>query len=116
MQAATWIRKLGERVTGVLLLVCLAPSMMFLAIIVTYSTGGRVLVRRRIRNAGYRTVEVFAFETWSHSGRKLIVGQLMDQYSSTDLPMVVNVARGEIGLAELKESFRRTTKAFWPRS
>ncbi|PYJ83283.1 MAG: hypothetical protein DME22_16140 [Verrucomicrobia bacterium] len=116
MKTLTWLQKLIERVAGVVLLGIFAPPLLFLAMAVWFSSGGRVLVTRRITSAAGRLVDVFAFETWSRSGRKLAIGELMDQYSLTDLPMLINLTRGEIGFAELKESFRPNSKPFWPRN
>ena len=116
MKALTWLQKLIERVTGVVLLVIFGPALLCLAMAVWFSSGGHVLVTRRITAAGGRVVDVFAFETWSRSGRKLAIGELMDQHSLTDLPMLINLERGEIGFAELTESFRPLVKPFWPRN
>src|SRR6266545_510016 len=100
MKVVAWFRDLVERIAAVVLLLLLGPLMIATSAAIYFSTGGPVLVQRRVFTTDGRAAEVFAFETWLPSGQKSFVGRFIDRYCLNDFPMLINVLRGKMGLQE----------------
>jgi lipopolysaccharide/colanic/teichoic acid biosynthesis glycosyltransferase len=88
------LRRSIDAVGAALLLALLAPSLLAVALMLRAESGASVLARRRVvgRGGGEFTLLTFRLD------RATLPGQWLGATGIADLPMLLNVLRGEMGL------------------
>ena len=95
-----------ERLLAVGLVILFSVPLFTCWICIVLCSQGPGFVREPRTTMSGREVRVFKFRTRTTTSRKTFVGRILDRYSLTEMPMLLNVACGEIAVNEWWNSQR----------
>jgi len=107
MKAIEWLEMLVERFFAVFLVLLFAPYMVAAGICIILSSPGPAFVRERWTTRAGQQIEVFRFRTRTLAGRWTLVGRFLYRHNVVEFPILLNVIRGQLGLKEFIECFKR---------
>ena len=110
---SAWCESRGKRLFDLIgasvLLACLAPVMLIVAIAVKLSSAGPVMFKHKRCGKGGQCFDVLKFRTMSHNGsgpsvtrsgdaRVTGIGRILRKWKIDEFPQLINVIRGEMSL------------------
>jgi len=98
-EATAMLARVADTLVAGLALLLYAPLLGMVAALVKLRHGGRILDRSRAFGRGGAAIELFSFNTTGkRTGRMSAIGRFLRRTSLYQMPVLINVIRGEIAL------------------